>query len=435
MMNSPLSVVHVTNDLGYGGTQKAMEVFVRNLDKTEHDISVCGYKSGGRRGRSLEDDGYPVFVTNSEEEFAEVLGNQQTDILHLHGMYDTAAEAVEIAKSAGVDIIVKTTPFGRVAADAESDIDLHLFPSKMALLRHLKLENANLRNGDWNRKYRLQYYPLSTNDVSDRHKDDLRDELGIEPGVPVVGKIGRSSAAKWSEVSIAAFDRICNVLPKTRILLVTPPEKIRNAISQRGLTSNVEYLDPIPPSEVGKFYNTIDVLAHASAIGESFGYVIAEAMAYGTPVVVDSNPMRDNAQVELVNNNETGYVAGSTEAYAGATVKLLQSDDLQHEFGTAAQRRARDLLDPMPIVAQLQEIYRELYESNGDSDALAKEIESQREMMAEFEREYNARLSDLYGAESTKHRFERGTWRFCSDTLPLFRENAYNTLQGLFKDI
>jgi hypothetical protein len=41
-MSGRLSVVHVSNGLGLGGTQKAMEVFVRNLDATRHDVAVCG---------------------------------------------------------------------------------------------------------------------------------------------------------------------------------------------------------------------------------------------------------------------------------------------------------------------------------------------------------------------------------------------------------
>lgn len=434
-MSDRLSVVHVTNNLGLGGTQKAMEVFVRNLDATKHDVSVCGYKNGGARGEELESDGYSVLEPDSSTAFADVLRNRDADIVHLHGMYDTASEAVDIANSVGVTSVVKTTPFGRVAEDAWHDIDLHLFPSKMTLLRQLNLEGRDLRDGDWNSEIRLQYYPLSVSDVSNRHSEDFRDDLGIDAETPVVGKIGRSSAAKWSELSIDAFERICAAHPETKILLVTPPEKIKSAISRRGLTANVEYLDVIPPSKVGKFYNTIDVLAHASAIGESFGYVIAEAMAYGTPVVVDSNPMRDNAQVELVNNGETGYVVGSAKAYADATIDLLQSDKLRNEFGTAARHRSSNLFDPSRIVDELETIYRVLYESNGDSDALTEALDSQRDMMAEFEYEYHDRLYDLYGAESVKHRLERGIWRFCSGVLPAYRNTTYHTLQGLFKDI
>jgi len=376
-----------------------------------------------------------VYEPSSRAAYADILRERDVDIVHLHGMHDTAVEAVDVAKYVGVEAIVKTTPFGRVAEGTRDDIDLHLFPSKMALLRKLKLEHRELHDDNWNRDYRLQYYPLSVADISDRTTEDLRENIGVSQDALVVGKIGRSSAAKWSESSIDAFDRICTEEPETKILLVTPPEKIRNAISQRGLKSNVEYIEPIPPSEVGKFYNTIDVLAHASAIGESFGYVIAEAMAYETPVIVDSNPMRDNAQIELVNNGETGFVVGSPKAYADATLELLRSDEQRREFGTAARERATTLFDPKPIVDELETIYRVLYESDGDSEALEDELKPQREMMAEFAGEYRHRLHDLYGSESMKHQLERSTWRLCSEFLPVGRSKVYHGLQGPFKDI
>lgn len=431
-MNNQLSVVHVANVLGLGGTQKGMEVFVRNLDETKHDVAVCGYKNGGERGESLEADGYPVYEPSSKAAFADVLRNRDVDIVHLHGMYDTTAEAVDVSKRVGVDSIVRTTPFGRLAEGTPDAVDLTLFPSKMTLLRRIKLDQYSVNS--FPNCYRVQYNPLSVSDVSNRLDDDFRDELDIQPTTPVIGKIGRSAAAKWSQTSLDSFESICTRHPETRILLVNPPDKIQTEISRRGLEQNVETIDSIPLHEVGKFYNTIDVLTHASAIGESFGYVIAEAMAYRTPVVVDSNPMRDNAQVELVSNGETGYVVGSSEAYADATVELLQSDELRHEFATAAQQRATNLFDPSPIVDKLEKIYRVLYESNSDSGALADELESQHTMAA-FEREYRNRLYNLYGSESLRHRLERSTWRLCSDILPSYRDTAYHTFQGLFKNI
>lgn len=434
-MNDQLSVVHVTNTLGLGGTQKAMEVFVRNLPETGFEVSICGYKKSGTRGEELSRDGYAVDLPNSRSNLTDILNKREADIVHIHGMYDTAAEVADVAKRAGVPVLIKSTPFGRVTEGTQRNIDLHLFPSKMTLLRKLKLEGRDIQAENWDRSLRMQYYPLSKSDISDRHRGNLRGELGIDADTPIVGKIGRSSAAKWSEVSIDAFERICRDRPQVKILLVTPPEKIKTAISRRGLNPYIVYLDSIPPSEVGKFYNTIDVLAHSSAIGESFGYVIAEAMAYSTPVVVDSNPMRDNAQVELVNNGETGFVVGSSETYADAVAELLQSDELRRGYGAAAQRRATTLLDPTQIIEELVTIYRVLYESNGDTDALTDALGSQRDMMVDFESEYRRRLHDLYGSKAAKHRLERGVWRFCSDFLPAYRNEAYHHLQGLFKNI
>lgn len=434
-MDKNISVTHITNQLGLGGTQKAMEILVRNLDSERYDISVCGYEEGGERGEILREDGYRVDVLNSPSELETLLKERSTDVLHMHGMYDTGPEVTAVARDIDLPVVVKTTPFGRVNDREKGNLDLLFYPSKMTLLRELKLKNIRFNQDKSADEYWFQYYPLSESDMSDRIESNFRNELDIDQGTPVIGKIGRSSAAKWSKLSIDAFERIIADAPEARLLLVTPPEKIKEEISERGFEESVDYLNKIPPSEVGKFYNTIDVLTHASAIGESFGYVIAEAMAYETPVVVDSNPMRDNAQIELVNNGETGFVVGSPKAYADATLELLRSDEQRREFGTAARERATTLFDPKPIVDELETIYRVLYESNGDSAALEDELKPQREMMAEFAGEYRHRLHDLYGSESMKHQLERSTWRLCSEFLPVGRSKVYHGLQGPFKDI
>lgn len=433
-MDGQINIAQITNNLGVGGTQKAMEILVRNLDEDRYNVSVYGYKRDGMRGSDLREDGYHANVVDSLPKFKSALREHDVDVLHMHGMYDTGPEVASAARSAGVPVVLKTTPFGRVKREERGNIDLVLFPSKMSLLRHLRLEHANIQDGGWDGMYRFQYYPLSTEDINNRTGDDLRDDLGIDTETPVVGKIGRSSAGKWSKrMSIEAFERIVAAVPDVRILLVTPPEKIREEIGSRGFESNVIYLDRIPPSEVGKFYNTVDVLTHASAIGESFGYVIAEAMAYETPVVVNSNPMRDNAQVELVNNEETGYVVGSTKAYADATVELLQSDSLRQEYGVAARKRVLSLLSPAPIVDETETIYETLLSSGGDTSVLMDVLSDQHDVVADFDAEYQNRLRDLYGNESTHHQLERLVWTAISRYLPTSRRSIYRRSQGLFK--
>ena len=73
----------------------------------------------------------------------------------------------------------------------------------------------------------------------------------------------------------------------------------------------MEFLPPVgTDAELAAFYGSLDALAHANDTGESFGLVIAEAMACGLPVVTHPCPgERDNAQLDLVQDGVTGFVA------------------------------------------------------------------------------------------------------------------------------
>ncbi len=59
--------------------------------------------------------------------------------------------------------------------------------------------------------------------------------------------------------------------------------------------------------ELSAFYTACDATLNFSPIGESFGYVVAEAMACGTPCIAHSKPRNDNAQIEVASITAGGY--------------------------------------------------------------------------------------------------------------------------------
>jgi glycosyltransferase involved in cell wall biosynthesis len=112
---------------------------------------------------------------------------------------------------------------------------------------------------------------------------------------------------------------------------------------------------------LAEFFSGLGVLAHANDTGETFGMVIAEAMAAGLPVVTHPCPgLRDNAQLELVEHGVTGLVAATPEAYAAALVRLLTDPALARRMGQAGRAKARALFDTRVVAARLMDIYDEL---------------------------------------------------------------------------
>jgi hypothetical protein len=75
-------------------------------------------------------------------------------------------------------------------------------------------------------------------------------------------------------------------------------------------------------------------------VGESFGYTLAEAMAWGLPVLVDSTPWADNAQIELVGHEAQGLIAGRPAAFSAALLRLAQGQALRQRLGRLARAEA-----------------------------------------------------------------------------------------------
>jgi len=420
-----LNVVHAPSEWGIGGTEKAAELFVRNHDAM--DAYPVGLKSRGQRAETLSDDGYDVYVPEDVEDFADFLKRNDIHILHTH---DGNGELVtEAAKRAGTPLVIKSSQFGEYdQPDTGREIDHFIYPSNHTLFRTLVL-NQLLKADDWPQNMTGIYNPLDTSELSSGTPLDCVNHL--EERTPVIGKIGRPVPEKWGKLTIRAFAEVQKVRPDTKLLLVGAPEKIKKEARSLGCDDKVIYRDTLPPDKVNDFYASIDALAHTSAIGESFGYVIAEAMASGVPVVVDSTPMRDNAQIELVRHGGTDYIANSASGFSEALIRLLGTSS--DTYSTKARERAEEFSADC-MTRRLEGVYRRLAADHGlieeSADPVVSEA-SERDRIREYRSRYDHCLETSIRPDDGYHGLERYAWKIVAG-LPAGREISFGLLRKFF---
>jgi glycosyltransferase involved in cell wall biosynthesis len=85
-------------------------------------------------------------------------------------------------------------------------------------------------------------------------------------------------------------------------------------------------------TELSLVYSSLDCFLHSATVGESFGYVLTEAMLCECPVVTASTPHVSNSQVEVVGHLVGGIVAGSTQELPEATAYLWSHRELAARF-------------------------------------------------------------------------------------------------------
>lgn len=422
-----LNILHAPSQWGIGGTEKSAELLVRH-HSDDFNVFCVGLTAGGKRAESLRDTGYEVVIPAGANELADYLCEREIDIVHTHsGNQELVSTA---AARAGTPIVIRTDQFGRYfQPNSGSNVDYFFYPSKTILFRTLLLNHRRL-DENWPKELNFLYNPLDINAV--RGGGSMREAYDIPESAKVVGKIGRPVPEKWGKLTVEAFNDALKNVPDTHLFLVGVPNKIRNAIASYDLESRVHCADVLPPEDVSNFYATIDVLAHTSAIGESFGYVIAEAMANGIPSVVDSTPLRDNAQIELINNNETGFVANSSYAFGNALTRLLNDDDLREKFGSAARNRVEEF-NVHTVVARLERFYHYLAAEQGliDQPIETPSLDKERRTIHSFEQEYGQRLQQSFGSDDFLHNLEYQTWRLVR-SLPVGRSKAYELFRKGF---
>ncbi|HLQ48152.1 MAG TPA: glycosyltransferase family 4 protein, partial [Candidatus Dormibacteraeota bacterium] len=127
-----------------------------------------------------------------------------------------------------------------------------------------------------------------------------------------------------------------------RLLVVgTGPlgREARRYVATRRL-QGVEFLGRVSDEEKAQLYRTADVYVSPATGGESFGIVLLEAMAAGTPIVASDI----HGYKGVLRRGREGLLVPPREPkeLAGAIARLLRDDELRAEMGRAGTARAQE---------------------------------------------------------------------------------------------
>lgn len=120
-----------------------------------------------------------------------------------------------------------------------------------------------------------------------------RERPGTFPpeGAPVVLFVGRNEKRKGLDVLLRAFPTVAGLVPSCTLALVGEGLDERSAAGMpASLRKRIVVLGRIEGERLPDYYAAADVFCAPALGGESFGVVLLEAMACGTPVVASDIP-------------------------------------------------------------------------------------------------------------------------------------------------
>ena len=122
-----------------------------------------------------------------------------------------------------------------------------------------------------------------------------------------------------------------------------------------GLDEHLTWTGLVEDPFTGGVYDATDILCQASRWEEVFGWVIAEAMAYGRPVIAT----RVGGIPEVVTDQKTGFLIerGDVKALAGKIVALIDNPVARTAMGVAGREKVHARFDLQKNVTQLIESY------------------------------------------------------------------------------
>jgi phosphatidyl-myo-inositol alpha-mannosyltransferase len=160
---------------------------------------------------------------------------------------------------------------------------------------------------------------------------------------PSILFIGRLEPRKGVMLLIESFARVRRRHPRARLLICGEGEQseaARERVAQLDLAGAVEFTGALDDAAKTRLYRQADIFCAPSPYGESYGLVLAEAMAAGLPVVAAAN---SGYRTVLTGEGAAGLVKpGDTAALADTLATFLASPALRHSLSAWGRRQALD---------------------------------------------------------------------------------------------
>jgi phosphatidyl-myo-inositol alpha-mannosyltransferase len=197
---------------------------------------------------------------------------------------------------------------------------------------------------------------LIPNGVSMASFADVEPFAGWPGDGGALGFLGRfDEARKGLPVLLAAFEKLAESRPGLRLLIAGPgdPDEVRDSLPA-GIADRVELLGLVSDTDKARMLASVDVYVAPNIGGESFGIVLLEAMAVGTPVIAsDLDAFR-----AVLDGGRSGrlFATGDSDDLALVAAELLDDPEARASLARLGRATARSY-DWSTVARDIERVY------------------------------------------------------------------------------
>jgi D-inositol-3-phosphate glycosyltransferase len=310
-------------------------------------------------------DHLPQFVEEAQHFIAQ--HNLQYQILHSH-YWLSGWVALQLRQSLQVPVVHMSHTLG-YPKNAAAQQEWEQEPLRRLHVEYdiLKGCEALVAESPASKRHMIQEYGVEAEkihvipggvDTAVFHPQDRRQArraLQLDLDAPVLLFVGRLQPLKGIDTLLRAAQEVRLHHDRLQVLVIgggvdawddreaQELQRLRVLSEKLGLTPHVRFINAQPQHTLARYYAAADVFVMPSHY-ESFGMVVLEAMACGTPVVAS----RVGGLTSTVVSGQTGFLVpqGDGPAFARAILRLLASPTLHDASAQASVRRAQTFTWP-----------------------------------------------------------------------------------------
>lgn len=355
-----LHVLEIMASAIVGGMETYVLNLIRLLPPDEFQVSVvCPFESPVTA--TLRNMGCSVFVARMDDDppwrsiqtVVEIVRNYDVDLIHAH-----LPKAHVLAGLAGAitRIRVIATVHGNTITTHELGIYRTTETYLIAVCQEAYMQA--LAMGVSPGRVTLIHNGADIERFKPEGGGAFRTALGVPPGVPLVGFVGRIDIEKGPDQFLQAAQVIHGEVPASQFAMVgagTQYDRIAGTIAQLDMGSYVHLAGLW--EDTAQVYPALDLVLQTSRI-EGMPLSLLEAMACGRPVVA----IGVGGVPEVVEQQVTGLIAGPGDwrGVAERAIDLLEHPERMQRMGQAARARAERYFDLRDSVRQTAELMRRL---------------------------------------------------------------------------
>ncbi|MEA0563110.1 MULTISPECIES: N-acetyl-alpha-D-glucosaminyl L-malate synthase BshA [Lysinibacillus] len=320
----------------------------------------------------VEVNNYSVFQYSPYDialasKMADVIKDEELDVLHVHYAIPHAVCAVLAREMSGRDIGIVTTLHGTDISVLGQDSTLSqaikygIDKSDIVTTVSQALKEQTYELIDTVKPIETIYNFVDEREYFPRNSGNLKEQFGIQEDEKVLIHVSNFRKIKNLPHVVDAFMKIRANMKAKLLLVGDGPEKHRVMDQVKGSPYMKDVLFLGKQENLAELYAISDLKLLLSQ-QESFGLVLLEAMACGVPCI-GSNV---GGIPEVIEHGVDGYIVelGDTDAVAEYATQLLQDEEQLLRFREAAIRAVSEKFHSTKIVKQYENLYEKVAERN-----------------------------------------------------------------------